>query len=287
MKWVAAAWLVSSATWAAGPIAVTRGCSVLAEPAVTSSEVCRVRAGTPVDELEKSAVLGFYFVRFGRCEGYLTNTCFGPSTADTPRAVPKSTEVSPSHRWLLALSGNVDISRAVVPYEASLSSGMSLYGLMQLHIPLGRFRLSPGVGYQTLFISHAINASGSLVDSNPAPFNQTLGYLTAQLLFSTRLTGLGSDYEGRSLVGDNVYWVEAGMEYLYPVSASQSIRSLPAENFANSDRPVLALLGTSVDFQLTRWLLAAGRLQVFYNMTATQGSHYFGGRLAIALMSTL
>jgi hypothetical protein len=280
--------VLAHAAWGVSPVAVTRGCSVLHDPVASSAEVCRLRAGTAVDELERSAVPGFYFVRIGRCEGYLTNSCFGSSSADAPRRLPKSIEISPSHRWLLALSGSFDVSRAVVPYEASLTSGFGLYGLVQLHIPLGRFRLSPGVGYQAILLSHAINASGSLVDSNPAPFNQTLGYLTAQLLFSARLGELGSDFgASRSMVGDNAYWLEAGLEYLYPVSAYQRIRDLPAEAFSNSDRPLLALLGTSVDFQLTSWLLVAGRLQLFYNTTATQGSHYFGGRLAIALMSTL
>lgn len=180
---------------------------------------------------------------------------------------------------VLAFSASIDGSRAIVSYESHLSRGLAGEGLVQLHIPIGNWRLSPALGYQHLWITRELTGSGTLEDSNPTPVTQSIGFLTAQFLVSRRF-----QLEDRKpLLSDNIYWFEAGAEYLSPVVSSQTIRSLDAESFANTDRPLLALLGVSADVQWSASLLLTCRLQAFYNVFGAAGSHYLGARLAVAL----
>lgn len=180
----------------------------------------------------------------------------------------------------LAFIGNFDFGRASVPYDTTPSSGLSFSGGIQYQYSIRGLRFAPSIGYQNIFLSRVIDDSGQL-ESSPTSVQQSLGYLYLQFLLGLRVgytPPIWSDvWHGP------VFWLELGAEYLYPITASQAVGQFPAESFPNQDRPIIGLVGMAADFSIAAGYHWQGKLQVFYNFTATEGSQYFGARLAVAV----
>ncbi len=278
---VAALFLLSSAlTWADG-IHFQRPCTVQQAPNPQSAAVCRVRAGTPIQALERSAVPGYFVIAMAGCKGYISDSCVQlPTAGNAAAARSLAHEESLSEKISLGLQGGLDLSRATVDYASTWSKGFGLGGGLQVNIPIGMFRLTPGLVYQQLQIQRTIDGSGAIENSDPTPVYQSLGFVGGQLLAGMRV-------EDSVSLGDPVFWWELGAEYLHPLSGSQSIRDSASETFTNSDKLLLALAGMSADLPLSDTLLLVGRLQFYYNLFGTQGSRYFGARFSVALGLTL
>lgn len=280
MRLVALILALSPIAWADGNY-FQRPCSVQQAPSPNATAVCRVRAGTPIQALERSAVPGYFVVALAGCKGYISDSCVQlPTAGQAAGARSLAHEESLSEKVSIALQGAFDFSRATVDYDTTWSKGIGFGGGVQVNIPIGMFRLSPGVVYEQLQIRRTIDGSGAIENPDPTPVTQSLGYVGAQLLAGMRMDSVVP-------LGDPVFWWELGGEYLHPISGSQSIRDAASESFTNTDKVFLALLGMSADLPLSETLLLAGRLQLYYNLFGTQESRYFGARFSVALGLTL
>lgn len=271
--------LVSAPVWASNQF--QRPCTVQQSPTPNSAAVCRVRAGTTFQALERSSVAGYYVVAMAGCKGYVSDSCVQmPTAGNAATARSLAHEESLSEKLSIGLIGAFDFSRATVDYDTTWSKGIGFGGGLQVNIPIGMFRLSPGVVYEQIQIRREIDGSGAIENPDPTPVSQSLGYIGGQLMAGMRM-------DNTVVLGDPVFWWEMGAEYLHPLSASQSIRDSASESFTNTDKILLALAGMSADLPVSDTLLLAGRVQLYYNLLGTQESRYFGARFSVALGLTL
>ncbi|MBY0369117.1 hypothetical protein K2X33_00425 [bacterium] len=185
---------------------------------------------------------------------------------------PNSEVQTVGNEMRLWLGLGADIGRAVVSYSSGLSAGLGLGADLGFTLPVADvWALEAVASYQRLVLGRALDGSGALSDT-ASDFTQTLGYVGATAMGLVRLSGEGTPI-----------WLEAGGQYLYPLSASQARSGGSSASFTNTDKLVLALLGVRAYFPLGGALSLQGRAQAFYNLASAGGSAYLGLRLGVAV----
>lgn len=176
---------------------------------------------------------------------------------------------SSGDRLSLSATALLDFSRASVSYDTESSKGWGMGAGLRFTLPVGRFRLIGGIGYQQILISHSLDGSASLQNENPTPVHQSIGYLVPSFSLGYRFT--------------SVWGWEVGVGYYVPFTARQSIRTGEGENFSAPDRLFLGTTGLWAEFPLTpEWYFSSQAL-FFYHLSAAQGSFLAGVRLGVAL----
>src|SRR5690606_15706200 len=106
-------------------------------------------------------------------------------------------------------------------------------------------------------------------------FSQSIAHLGVGLIGSFLLQEFGGEMNNSR---DPVWWLDFGVEYLLPLSGTQTDSLGGTVSFDPQDKPVFAILGTSADFPVSQGTSLLGAFQLLYNVAASSGSKLFGAR---------
>src|SRR5262249_48492549 len=139
---------------------------------------------------------------------------------------------------------------------------------------LSNMRVSVTASYQILNLSHTIDGTGQITDTNPLTFSQQRSYADLGVIYGYSFA--------RSPKGGTAWWVEGGLDFLWPLSAKQS-SPLGDVSFTAKDKLLYATAGLGLSYPLAEALAVQSELRLNYNLFAGSGSRLFGIRLGIAL----
>lgn len=151
----------------------------------------------------------------------------------------------------------------------------------RMDIPLGagtgaRWRLTPSIRYLRWMVVRNVDPVSKIITPSDM-YQQSLDYL---------VLGLAAGYRLASDSGKSI-WLESGLEFLLPVSASQTRNGGAATSFDNSVKPLLVVLGAGIDFPLLQSWNVGALFSGFYNISANGGSSLFGVRAQGAFVYSL
>ncbi len=261
-----------------------RSCLVFSEPSLKASNVCKKKAGEKISYSD-SAPGGFVQVEMEDCAGYVPDTCVaGPMLAEKT-----GVKRTPPHRRFLfrmGLGASFDGTLASVTGNSALSRGDGWSFNARFDIALNdRFYLSILPQLQTLGLTRSLAATGgALVDPSPSSFNQRVKFYGVQALLGIVVHRKFSD---ANPITDPEISLEGGLQYLIPYEAIQTDSTGTKIAFAATDRPLLLVVGPTLDISWNSSFSTLFHGQFFYNVGGGSGSRFFGGRVAIALMAGL
>lgn len=280
LLWIVSAVLVlSSQARAEDTLGFTRACNVLQDPDLKSRVMCRGVPGDSILSLERQGK-GFYSVIIEKkCSGFVTDSCLALPHFKKIRRDQQSSDKANYQRFQFGPVAEADLIFSNDSSNTGFNRGWGLEVGAKVDIPVwDRFRISPVVKYASWKITRDITSAGVVVTPT-ASVSQSLTFL---VLGASIGYTFGSSYSSSSMEheapGNRTFWVEAGLEYLSPLSATQTISGGTATEFTNTEKPLLFTLMGGIDWPLTYNLLIGTHVGGFYNIAATQGSHLLGGR---------
>ena len=262
----------------------TRACLVYSDPSLRASKVCQKRTGDKISYSD-AAPGGFVQVEMDDCAGYVPDTCIaGPMVAEKT-----GVRRDPPHRRFLfrmGLGACLDGTLASVSGSSDSSRGDGWALNLRFDIALNqRFYISIIPQMQTLGLNRVMSTEGAVVtDPNPASFKQTVKYWGAQALFGVVVHRKFFD---SNPITEPEISLEGGFQYLIPSEARQTDSTGTVVTFKATDRPLLLVVGPTLDLCFSRSFSILFHGQFFYNIGGSGGSKFFGGRLAIAFMAGL
>lgn len=172
--------------------------------------------------------------------------------------------------YLAAGVGYSESSSTGIAYGASASATVEL---------VSRFHAMLGAGFQTMKLSRLVEGTGVLEDPGFA-VSQSIDYVTTSVQ--------GGYCLWKSSLGDRPsekieWWWDGGLQFFFPISATQSDPFLGHIPFNSTDHPMLAALGISAIFAFDTDLGLTSGLFATYNVAASGGSGLLGVRLNLAL----
>lgn len=151
--------------------------------------------------------------------------------------------------------------------------GVGLLGSWEVS---NRVKLSLGSSFQFLKLGRQLTGgSVQLVDPNPSRFEQSVRYVGGKGMVSYRLNfydptmGLGEDPQ---------WWLDGGVESLFPLSAKQSVAD--AEISFTAGKMVLVFLGGSLDLFLNPTYFISVNLHSYASVAGSSDNRFYGVRLA-------
>jgi hypothetical protein len=271
---------LSSQAEAEETLGFTRACNVLQDPDIKSRVMCRGVPGDSILSLERQGK-GFYTVIVDKkCSGFVTDSCLALPHFKKVRRDQQSADKANYQRFQFGPVVEADLIFSNDTSNTGFNKGWGLEVGAKVDIPVwDRFRISPVVKYASWKLTRDLTASG-VVSTPSSSVSQSLGFL---VLGASIGYTFGNSYSSSSMdqeaPGNKTFWMEAGFEYLSPLSASQTIAGGTATEFTNTEKPLLFTLMGGIDWPLTYNLLVGTHLGGFYNVAANQGAHLFGGRL--------
>lgn len=180
-----------------------------------------------------------------------------------------------SRSWMLGavLGGDGIMASAVNTQVAPTGFGYSV-GLLGRWDFLPRFKAILTSSYQYLRLGgEAKSTSTQIVDPNPAMLRQSARYLGVAGL-------IGYNLNPRDLRENRTeieWWLEAGTQVLFPLSAVQSVAD--SERTFTAGKSVLSLLGVTADiFWDPRYVLSCS-LQAYASLSGDTATRLYGIRL--------
>ncbi|MEZ4751160.1 MAG: hypothetical protein R3B54_11235 [Bdellovibrionota bacterium] len=153
-----------------------------------------------------------------------------------------------------------------------------------LHIMFGFARdwqITIGAGFRSLGLSNSLSASEILEDPAASSISQRQNALGVRVLVGYLLS------RSRGQRYPTIWWVDAGAEFLYSLSASQSGTLSGSGQTYRPPNLLLVRLGPAGSLSLSdRWAMASN-LHFYYNVASTAGSKLFGVQVSLALQLTL
>lgn len=275
---------VSSQAVAEEALGFTRACNVLQDPDIKSRVMCRGVPGDSILSLERQGK-GFYSVIVEKkCSGFVTDSCLALPHFKKIRRDQQSADKANYQRFQFGPVVEADLIFSNDTSNTGFNKGWGVEVGAKVDIPVwDRFRISPVVKYATWKITRDLTSSG-VVTTPSSSVSQSLAFL---VLGASIGYTFGNSYSSSSIdhdtPGNKTFWMEAGLEYLSPLSASQTITGGTATEFTNNEKPLLFTLMGGIDWPLTYNLLVGTHLGGFYNVAANQGAHLFGGRFQATL----
>jgi hypothetical protein len=283
--WVMSVFLVLSSQAAAEQsLGFTRACNVLQDPDLKSRVMCRGVPGDSVLSLERQGN-GFYSVVIDKkCSGFVTDSCLALPHFKKIRRDQQSADKAEYQRFQFGPVVEADLIFSNDTSNTGFNKGWGVEVGAKVDFPVwDRFRISPVVKYASWKITRDLTSAGVVV----APASSVSQSLTFLVLGASIGYTFGNSYSSSSIdqesPGNRTFWMEAGLEYLSPLSATQTISGGAATEFTNTEKPLLLTLMGGIDWPLTYNLLVGTHVGGFYNLAANQGAHLFGGRFQATL----
>ena len=254
-----------------------RNCTVFANPDAIATRLCRKREGDPIVEA-KASRNGFVRVDTGECFGYGRESCVAPPARREPAADIKESGAGRA-RLGIAIQGD-GLFGKVASTTATAGLGFAVSLLFQ--IPISRsFKFLIKPTYQYLSLTRKVTLTSVLVEPSELRFTQKIPYVGAGFMASVKFLGAGER------ATENEWWFDLGADLLTPLSGRQTDSSGDSFGFKPTAKLILAVLGVSTRIPVTpRWDMG-GFIQGYYNVSATNGSSFYGARLALSLSAHL
>lgn len=271
--------LLSSPAAAEEALGFTRACNVLQDADTKSRVMCRGVPGDSILSVERQGK-GFYSVIVDKkCSGFVTDSCLALPHFKRIRRDQQSADKTNYQRFQFGPVVEADLIFTSDSSNTGFNRGWGLEAGAKVDIPVWeRFRVSPVVKYASWKITRDLTTSG-VVTTPSSSVSQSLAFL---VLGASIGYTFGSSYSSSSIdqeaPGNKAFWVEAGLEYFSPLSATQTITGGTATEFTNTEKPLLLTLMGGIDWPLTYNLLIGTHVGGFYNVAANQGAHLLGGR---------
>ena len=250
-----------------------RDCRVFTDATLNSPILCTASSGSTVT-LQFRTPTSFVKAITPHCPGYLAPICFGVERENASLLDGNLYDNGLKVGFLTSIG----ITSGRVGYSATSSNGMGYSLGMMARLPIFReFHVSLATSYEKIKLVRSINGSGSILDF-PSEFSQTISYFSAKLNGGYHLPfgGLSSGIQ---------FWADTGIEFLLPISASQSSNGNDT-SFTPTDKPLFFVIGPSLIYPYGP-LRAYGGLEVFYNVAAASSARLVGIRIALALLISL
>lgn len=133
--------------------------------------------------------------------------------------------------------------------------------------------------FQYLRLSRQVGAdSQQLTDPNPANYEQSVRYLSVTGFISFRMNPFEP---GLSDPQDPQWWVDAGLQGLFPLSAKQSVSGSETEFTAG--KATLILLGSTIDVYMNPDYFLSFTLHAYSSLSGSSASRYYGARFLAAI----
>lgn len=143
------------------------------------------------------------------------------------------------------------------------------------------WQITVGLGFRSLGLSNSLSSSDILEDPAASSVYQRQNGLGARVLVGYIVS------RSRGQRRPTIWWVDAGAEFIYSLSASQSGTLSGSSQTYRAGNMLLARLGPAGSLALSdRWAMASN-LHFYYNFASTAGSRLFGFQLSLALQLTL
>ena len=275
-------WWLATAAYAESPTPnarFTRTCNVYTQAAVNSPVACLRRSGAPV-VVQSDPTNTFVRISSQQCEGFVPNGCIGMDAV--LRRTPVSLGPQKADRFRVGVTGHIDGVWSSVPSSTTSGQGFSFAGGLAARLPLGRsLSLTFSPSYRVYRIVRSVDGSGIVLDPNPASFTQSLSYAGAAGLLGLRVG------EGTGVVPFE-WWLSGGLEYLHPLSGTQTDNLTGRTvDVGFKDRLFLLLLGPSLVYPLSPSTVMVSDLAAYYNLASAQGYQVVGARLSLAIQLSL
>jgi hypothetical protein len=279
---------LSSQARAEEALGFTRACNVLQDPDTKSRVMCRGIPGDSILSIERQGK-GFYSVNIDKkCSGFVTDSCLALPHFKKIRRDQQSADKANYQRFQFGPVVEADLIFTSDTSNTGFNKGWGVEVGAKVDIPVwDRFRISPVVKYASWKITRDLTSSGVVV-TPPSSVAQSLTFLVLGASIGyTFGNSFGNSYSSSSVdqdaPGNRTFWMEAGLEYLTPLSATQTISGGSATEFTNTEKPLLVTLMGGIDWPLTYNLLVGTHLGGFYNVAANQGARLLGGRFQTTL----
>lgn len=221
-------------------------------------------------------------IAFVVCALLITESLFAERVARKPRQrrSPSSetslNAVTPTeNRIQIAPVVAFDYLTLTAPSIDGWNSGSGISAGARGDIPIAeRYRISPSLKFTSWKLSREVDSG---VSTDPDVYEQTLGYLAIGATLGYGILGNGPKR----------LWLETGLEFLWPLSASQSENGGAPASFSNRERPLLLSAGARWDIEFSEGL--TGELQglVHTNVMTSGGSYLVGLRAQFSLAYAL
>lgn len=260
----------------------TRDCKVWNRPADTSPDpkvgkrqsIGTIRKGKEITT-RSGERQGFYPISFEGRLGYLLKSCLD-SGDRKPDSLLFSGFSNEAFRFGLNTSADANMAKGASTAVAATSFGYG-FGLVGM-IPIRRtVRISVSSLYRTISATRTVSSTGSVLgDPSTASFSQKISFVGLEALLQLNIVK-------RASIGTPLeFWIDAGAEYLFPLSAEQTDNLGNKLSFKSTDRPLLGLVGPSVLYHFDGRFALNASLHGFYNVFATGGSSLMGGRFGLS-----
>lgn len=144
-----------------------------------------------------------------------------------------------------------------------------------------RWQFTLGIGFKSVGLNHTLDGSGVIADPGQATLSQRQNALAARVLIGYYLTPARS---GKNKV---VWWIDAGAEFLYSLSGSQT-GTLPGTTLTyTAPNLLLVRAGPSGSLRLSRAWFLGSSLHLYYNVARSGGASLLGAQLSLALQLAL
>jgi hypothetical protein len=168
-----------------------------------------------------------------------------------------------------------------VPYSPDDSSGWGFAFGME-----GRAAISPYwhvtliTSFERMNLSRTLTTAGAIAEPSSVNISQTYDYLGVTALVGFRLlAGIGNPAPPEAVE----WWLDGGLQWLFPLTATQTTDLAGRQNIIARDRPLLIVLGPSATYVTDSNLGLLAALRGFYNLGAQSNSRFYGARLELSL----
>lgn len=176
-----------------------------------------------------------------------------------------------ANAFQLGLNLRGDFLSASVPYASSSSTGVGFGALVEGRLPVTQdFAATLRTGYSKLSLGRTQSFTTIVTDPNPVQVTQSVAYWAFGGEINYRLPA-------------DIFWLDGGVEYLIPLSASQNDSAAGDISFTSTDKLFFIYLGPSVLFNVGDNLDLRAGTQLEYNLGSASGSKLLGVRLTLAL----
>jgi len=277
--------LISAGGKATPRATLVRDCQVWNLPTETPGEnkrkpIGELKANTAIDRIGKLKK-GFVQVEAGKVRGYVLRSCLQLADgARKPDSLLYSSYSGDQFRFGIigSLDANLAKGSSTADFGTGIGYGVGLNGL----IPLSRtFRLSLSSYVRQISATRALSLSGQISDPSTLTYTQSILFAAVSLvgqLNLVRTSGINTPLE---------WWIDAGAEYLFPVSATQTDSAGEVITFTATDKPLFGLLGASMFYNFDNGIGIMSYLHGFYNVFATGGNSLLGARLGVSVSLSL
>jgi hypothetical protein len=275
--------VISNTVWAEMGSEFSRPCNVYDQPQHNSRVVCRVSPGELATNIEKDRG-SFYRVELGaRCAGYVPDSCLNLPNFHRAKLSDMQADNMHYHRFQVGPTFDYDLLFAKSALGTDNVMGMGFGGGLQVDVPLlQRLRISPTGKYVNWMMKNSIQPGASVLLPTDN-FTETLSFISAGGMLSLIFTVGGSssslattDYSG------NVFWLNAGFEYLFALSGQQSLNGVVSQLTTPVDNAIVTA-GFGIDWSLTRFLMLGTHVAGQYAVIASPGTRIFGAKGHVSL----